>query len=249
MNKPYLERVKETVKINNLCFLSETDIWEILDTSKAIIFDGHFELLSKKHTDTFFRFAAISQYPSLVAKISKELVAWLKNCSSCSPNVILGPASQGMFFAYDIARELNGALGCRAVYAAIDKDSGRPKERLVEGCEIYEGERVVIVNDMTSTGHGLETLIRLAKDRYRAEVIAICIFANRGKEEQNIHQLYDKYNIHSIIDLTMPSWSEDQCNLCRERKPLIESKHINHLPIYSDENTYARYIKQLKLVA
>ena len=42
MKKSYLARVKNIVTINDLCFLKEDDIWEILDISKAIIFDGNF---------------------------------------------------------------------------------------------------------------------------------------------------------------------------------------------------------------
>ena len=95
----YLQRIRNIVKINHLYSLQESDLWEMMDFSKAIILDGHFELLCKKHSELFFRFAAISQYPSYVAKISKELVAWVKqNKSLPSIDVVLGPTSQGMLY-------------------------------------------------------------------------------------------------------------------------------------------------------
>ena len=47
MKKDYLERVKEVVKINKLFSLKEDDLWEILDKSKAITFDGHFFVLQQ----------------------------------------------------------------------------------------------------------------------------------------------------------------------------------------------------------
>lgn len=250
MEKSYLERVKEVVKINDLHSLKENDIWEILDTSKAIIFDGHFELLSKKHSDIFFRFAAISQFPSFMAKISREMVSWLKDTDNLSKiDVILGPTSQGMFFAYDIARELNGRMGTRAVYATIDKETGKPIDRLVEGFEIKYNENVLIVNDMTTTGNGIETLIRLT-ERYSAKVTGICLFANRGIAEGRIKKIITKYKFHSIIDLDMPSWPKEECSTkCDSNKKLIESREINHLPIYSDEDAYNRYVEKLSSVA
>lgn len=253
MKKSYLARVKNIVTINDLCFLKEDDIWEILDISKAIIFDGHFELLSTKHSEMFFRFAAISQYPSFVAKISEELVEWLKGCGGFAPiNVVLGPTSQGMFFAYDIARELNGNSGkmsTRAVYAAIDKKTGRPEEELVKGFQINARENVLIVNDMTSTGGGLEKLIRLT-EKVGAEVAGICLFANRGINEKKVIEIKKKYTFHTIIDLDMPSWPKAECaQKCDKNKPLIESRSIHHLPIYSDEDAYNFYVHKLRKAA
>ncbi len=248
-NMSYLERVKDVVNINDLCFLKEDDIWETLDTSKAIIFDGHFELISNRHTDTFFRFAAISQYPTYVAKISKELVAWLKHNDIPEIDVVLGPSSQGLFFAYDIARELNGTMGTRAVYAAINKKTGRPAKELVEGFEIKPDEKVLVVNDLTTTGEGLDTLISLAEKK-SGQVVGVCLFANRGIGVQKVEEISNQYKFHSIIDLDMPFWSKTECSRkCDREKKMIYSKDINHLPIYSEENEYERYIKKLELVA
>ncbi len=248
----YLERVKNVVNISDLCFLKEDDIWDTLDTSKAIIFDGHFELISNMHTDMFFRFASISQYPSYVAKISKELVAWLKHEDIPEIDVVIGPSSQGLFFAYDIARELNGTKGTRAAYAAIDK-KGRPTNELVEGFEIKPGEKVLVVNDLTTTGEGLDTLISLAEEK-SGQVVGVCLFANRGIGVQKVKKIKNEYKFHSIIDLNMPFWDKSECRKkCDREKKLIYSKDINHLPIYSEENEYERYIrklgKKLELVA
>lgn len=251
MKKDYLERVKEVVKTNKLFSLKEDDLWEILDKSKAVIFDGHFELLSKKHSDMFFRFATISQYPSFLAKISKELIKCLKDSENLSNiDVVLGPTSQGMFFAYDIARELTDITDnktTRAVYSLIDKDNGRPIEELAKGFRIEPNENVLIVNDMTSTGGGIETLIRLT-EKAGAKVIGICVFANRGINEKKVKKIKNNYDFHSVIDLNMPSWPKTECkNKCDSNKKLIKSKDIHHLPIYSVENAYERYAQKIPL--
>lgn len=225
----------------------------MMDFSKAIILDGHFELLCKKHSELFFRFAAISQYPSYVAKISKELVAWVKqNKSLPSIDVILGPTSQGMFFAYDIARELNGDARngiTRAVYATID-ETGRPQNELAKGFEIKSNESVLVVNDMTTTGKGLQTLIQLVEDA-GGRIAGIGLFANRGLAEYLVKELQKKYTskFHSIIDLDMPAWDTSDCQRCDVNFPIIKSGELNHLPIYNDERSYQLYIKKLKKVA
>jgi orotate phosphoribosyltransferase len=250
MDNNYVDRIKNYVNINELYYLTEQDIWEILDKSKAIILDGHFELLSHNHTDTFFRFSQISQFPYLVAKISKELVAWI-NISYGGPkiDVVLGPTSQGMFFAYDIARELNGQQGTRAVYAGIDRETGRPTGSLIEGFEINPDENILIVNDMTTTGSGLEILIKIAEDK-GANVVAVCIFGNRGIDEDRVKRIKNNYKFHSVIDLNMPYWPKDECKLrCPKNKEIIKSKRINHLPIYTEQDAYKRLVQRLRIVA
>ena len=250
----YLQRIRDIVKVNHLYSLQESDLWEMIDFSKAIILDGHFELLCKKHSELFFRFAAISQYPSYVAKISKELVAWVKqNNFLPSIDVVLGPTSQGMFFAYDIARELNGDARngiTKAVYATIDKETGCPQNELAKGFEIKPDESVLIVNDMTTTGNGLQTLIQLVGDA-GGRVAGIGLFANRGLDEYHVKELQKKYTskFHSIIDLDMPTWDAADCQRCDLNYPIIKSGEINHLPIYNDEHSYQLYIKKLKKVA
>ena len=249
----YLQRIRNIVKINHLYSLQENDLWEMMDFSKAIILDGHFELLCKKHSELFFRFAAISQYPSYFAKISKELVAWVKqNKSLPSIDVVLGPTSQGMFFAYDIARELNGDTRngiTRAVYATID-EIGCPQNKLAKGFEIKSNESVLVVNDMTTTGKGLQTLLQLVEDA-GGRIAGIGLFANRGLDEYRVKELQKKYTskFHSIIDLDMPTWDAADCQQCDVNSPIIKSGELNHLPIYNDEHSYQLYIKKLKKVA
>jgi orotate phosphoribosyltransferase len=248
MSKAYLDRIKEIVTINDPHSKAADVIWDILNTSQAIIFDGHFELLSTRHTDKFFRFAAITQYPYYVSKISQEMVKWIETIEiSKQIDVVLSPASQGMFFAYDIARELNGRMKTRAVYTAIDKETGYPQGSYIEGFEISRGENVLIVNDLTTTGSGIETLINTA-EASGANIVGICLFASRGIGEKKIETITKTFKyFHSIITLDMPSWDKKDCeSKCLKGKILIKAKQINHLPIYTGEDVYDRYVKKLQ---
>lgn len=206
MSKTYIDRVKEIVSVGKLYRLTEADVWEMLDLAKPVIFDGHFELLSERHSDTFFRFAAISQWPFFISKISHDMIAWLEESGASSRiDIVLGPSSQGMFFAFDIASKLK----TRVAYTPIDKATGKPKRELVEGFNIPTGTKVLVVNDMSTTGTGLQTLVSLAEEDYGAEVVGICIFANRGPHERKVQELMAKVKLfRSIIDLNMPSWDK-----------------------------------------
>jgi orotate phosphoribosyltransferase len=250
----YLEKVKEIVHFGKLYSMNVNDLWEILDEAKPIIFDGHFELLCGRHSDKFFRFAEIAQFPYFMSMISREMIAWFKDevGEELKANVALSPSSAGLILAYDIARELNGYSGMRAVQTLCDQETGKPIPELANGFEIRRGEKVLIVNDVTTTGKGVETLIDVAKDN-GGEVIGICLFANRGKDVAEVKNLKKEYGekFHAIIELDMESYEVDEdgkCPICLSREPkvLIQSKQINHLPLYSTENEYNLYVKKLE---
>ena len=68
MIKTYEELVNNVVETSNLFSLTREEIINLLLETKPIWFDGHFELLSKRHSDSFFRFASITQHPYLMEK-------------------------------------------------------------------------------------------------------------------------------------------------------------------------------------
>jgi orotate phosphoribosyltransferase len=232
----YKDRIKEIITINSTYHLSHADIWEMFGVTRPIIFDGHFELLSTNHSDIFFRFAAISQYPRYISDISQEMIACIieKNLLP-EIDVVLGPTSQGMFFAFDMASKINK----KVAYALFDENTGKPVKKLVKGFKIGCGERVLIVNDMTTTGDGIETLINFVEEDCDAEVIGVCLFANRGRNDERVKKIINKVRFfHSVIDIDMTLWSKDVCPLCKNGVPFIYSKDIHHLPIYSKENEF-----------
>ena len=245
----YIERVKELrlVEINSSFHLSKDDLWAMFDVAKPIILDGHFELLSGKHSAMFFRFPAISQYPRYASEISKEMVACIEKIK-CKEgkiivpeiDVVLGPTSHGMFFAFDIASKLKK----RSAYALFDEGTGKPIKKLAEGYDIGRGDKVLIINDMTTTGTGIDSMIKLVEEDYHAEVIGVCLFANRGIGVKLVEEIKNKVRFfHSIINIDMPSWPKDGCQLCKDGVHLILSKDIHHLPIYSREDEFERITK------
>lgn len=243
MSTEDISRIREVVSVNAFHAHKESEILEMLAVARPIIFDGHFELLSEKHSDMFFRFAKISQFPSYVSVISREMYDWLKSSGldSAKVDVVLGPTSQGMLFAYNIA----GELSKRVAYATINKANGKINQELAEGFEINRGERVLIVNDVVTTGEGVETLVNLVLAK-GGVVAGICLFANRGNDAPRVQAFRERYLFHSIIDLVMPAWDKKDCELCKSNKPLIKSSEIHGMPIYSKENEFELYLKKMK---
>lgn len=222
------EEIKRIIKINTLFSLGENDVIEMLRDSKAIFFKGHFQLLTfELHTDQFFRFASIAQYPKFIAQISTEMISWIKQQDIGNIDVVLGPTSAGMFFAYDVAKALyKSKMETRAVYASYNPDAGVIEEKLVDGFEIKTGEDVLIVNDMTTTGKGLKTLCNIVQ-KNKGNIIGICIFAKRDNGQfQLVKELMSKYRFRFIVDLKMNQWKKTECKLCKDNIPFVYSKDL-----------------------
>jgi len=246
--KTYNELLQEITIVNELFRLKEEDIFEILYETKPIFFKGHFELLSGRHSDVFFRFALIAQRPWLMKKISKEMIGWVTDSKPeiGQIDVVLGTSRAGMLFAYDIARELNGKLKTRAVYAKSEPESGYPLPILLEGFNIKRKERVLIVNDITTTGTGIKILIDLAKS-YGGEVVGICLFGDRALDEPKVKQIKEEYNFHSIVTFKMESWDKGKCSLCDKDIPCVHSRDINSLTLSKPIDEILEPLKTLRV--
>ena len=228
MSESYEELVRSITTINQLYSVKKEDIFEILNVSKSLMFNGHFELLSDIHTDTFLRFALIAQYPWLMSIISKEILGWISQDNVGQVDVVLGTSRAGKWFAYDIARELNGEMKSRAVYAKTDENTGYPMKEFMDGFSVKKNERVLIVNDLTTTGTGLGNLIDLAES-YRSKVVGICVFASRAQQASRLKNIIKSYNFHSIVEFNMSGWNKNDCPLCMKGLDYVRSMDINSL--------------------
>lgn len=226
MEKTYGERVDEVLEAAELRTLDRAKLKEILVRSRSLLFCGHFQLISGNHTDTYFRFANIAQFPDLMTNISAEMVAWYTSTELGPIDVVLSTNRAGMVLAYDVARALNADFRTRAVYAATDPEKGSPVNRLIDGFEIRRHERVLVVNDLTTTATGLNTLIGLA-EKQRAKVVGVCVFASRAPDDV-LAEIREKYRFHAICKLRLKDWPRQGCELCEAREiPLVLGKHIN----------------------
>jgi orotate phosphoribosyltransferase len=227
----YRMRVEEILRDSSVKSIDREIISDILDQSRAIIFDGHFNLINGMHTDTFFRFAQILQYPRFITKISEGIADWYSATYKINIDVVLSTEGPGMVLAYEISSILNKKYKMKSTAMFSDRDpaTGKPRNSLSEGFSIKSRKKVLVVNDITTTTTGIATLIALAKS-YNAKVIAACVFASRAVEEEKA-MLYKKTKIvlAEMIDLKIQQWPKYDCHLCKENMPIIYSRDLQML--------------------
>lgn len=214
-----INEIKKIVKVNKpTVTLSEEDVWDIFRISGALQ-RGHWELLSEMHSDVFLKFREIVQQSSngFIRRIGEELAERFKDTQI---DVVLAPITAGCVLADAIATRLGKPI------AIVEKGpDGRPSpHRLRRGFVINENARVLIVNDMTTTGTGITNLINIVKEN-KGEVVGIALFASRNREV--VEQLRKEVdNIQFLVELVVEQFQPSDCPLCQKGDPLEYSfKH------------------------
>ena len=222
------ESFSKIVHVGTLYALSEEEIREIFFQTNPI-YQGHFQLVSKWHSDMFLRFAVITHYPWLVEKISQELATWATKTLKGPVSVVLSTSRSGMMLAYQVASLLRKQSKCRPVYAKNDPKTGNVKKELLDEMKIHRRERVLVVNDLTTTGHSLQTLTGLV-EQCGGIVAGYGMFARRDNDIiPPVPCLSQNRPLHSLVNLQMRAWPDRECSFCKRGSKPVLAQDLNSL--------------------
>ncbi len=166
--------------------------------------NGHFELSSGLHSDKYVQCALLLQYPDIAEKLAKELASGFRGAI----DVVIGPALGGVTLAYEIAR----ALGVRGIFAER-KDNVMQLRR---GFSIKKGERVLVAEDVITTGGSVKEVIELLNE-LRADIAGIVSLVNRSPADNQF-----EYRYEYLLRLPLKTYKKDECPMCKEGIPCIK---------------------------
>lgn len=148
---------------------------DLLKKSDALL-EGHFLLSSGKHSDRYIQCAKLIENPEYCEQVAKIIAQKLKE-ADLGVDLCVGPAMGGVIISYELAR----ALGTHAIFTErVDNEM-----TLRRGFDIKEGSKVIIVEDVITTGKSSFETVDVIKS-YGAEVVALTSIVNRsGKDEIN----------------------------------------------------------------
>lgn len=169
---------------------------DILKETDALL-EGHFLLSSGRHSSRYVQCAKLLQYPDKAEKVLSVVVEKIKDIDF---DVIAGPAMGGIIVAYEIGRQ----TGKRAIFT--ERENGIMTLR--RGFEINKGEKVLISEDVVTTGKSSLEVANVVKSM-GGEVVGIACIVDRGTS--NI-----EYPVYSCAKLDIESWEKDKCPLCKE---------------------------------
>jgi len=175
-------------------------------TSSGALLHGHFIFTSGRHSDVYMQCAQVLKYPEHTERLAKHLACHFKNDAI---DIVIGPAMGGITVAYEVARQ----LGAIALFAEREND----KMALRRGFVIGPGQRVLVVEDVITTGGSVREVMEVVR-AHQGCVAGMGVLVDRssGAIDFGVKQT-------AVLSMEIPSWEADQCPLCREgRLPAVK---------------------------
>jgi orotate phosphoribosyltransferase len=164
---------------------------------------GHFRLSSGLHSDRYLQCARLLMWPARAEEAGRELAAKL---SEFSPRAVVSPALGGLIIGHETAR----ALGLRALF--VERKDG--VFALRRGFALQPEEPIVVVEDVFTTGKSTREAAAAA-EAAGGRVRAVGSIVDRGVPAGSF-----SVPARSLLSLSVPSWPEAECPLCRQEIPL-----------------------------
>ncbi|MGH9196905.1 MAG: orotate phosphoribosyltransferase [Acidimicrobiia bacterium] len=181
--------------------LSESEVLEILEASGAIL-HGHFVLSSGRHSEAYVEKFRAFEYPEYARKLGESLG---RRFEDRQVDVVLSPAVGAIVLGFTTALH----LGCRFIFS--EREEG--EMRLRRGFEISAGERVLVIEDVVTTGGSVKELLPLIAP---GELAGIGLLVSRGDRSSGAGLPVDP---EALLNLPMESWAEADCPLCARGVP------------------------------
>jgi orotate phosphoribosyltransferase len=169
---------------------------------------GHFKLTSGVHSDTYIQCAQVMQYPEFM---NNNLCSELgKKFRGDDIDVIIGPAIGGIIMSHVMARVLGPWV--RAIFT--ERENG--KMTLRRSFKIKEGERILVVEDVTTTGSSVREVIDIVKSR-KGKVVGVGALIDRSGGKINFG-----VKTKSLLTLDIRNYLPKVCPLCKKGIPIIK---------------------------
>ena len=184
--------------------LNENEIFAIFRETGALL-EGHFLLTSGKHSNVYFQCAKVLQYPDYTKQIC-ELIA--KQFESYEFETIVAPAMGGIIVGYEVARQLNK----RFIFAERENKN----LTLRRGFNLNENEKVLVCEDVITTGGSVYEVINIVKN-HKANVVGVGAIVDRsGGKVKFDAPLFTTLVINAV------TYEPENCVLCRQNIPVVK---------------------------
>lgn len=185
--------------------MTEKEIMDIFLETGAIM-EGHFLLTSGRHSNRYVEKFNVLQHPKYTEELCQELAKLFANESI---ETVVGPMTGGILLAHETGK----ALGTRAIFT--ERVEGKMTFR--RGFKLHEGERVLIVEDIVTTGGSVREVVDVVKAAGGVPVaIGMLVDRTGGKVS------FGDIPYRALLHLNVESFTADECPLCRENIPMTK---------------------------
>jgi len=165
--------------------------------------EGHFQLSSGLHSVGYLQCARVLQHPEHAVALGQALAV---SAARRRPEVVLSPALGGLIIGHEVAR----ALSVRALFA--ERRNGRLT--LCRGFWIEPGERVLVVEDVITTGGSTREAINVATSA-GGNVVGVASIVDRGEAPVRFDVPLDV-----LVEIPLPAYEIPGCPMCARGEPV-----------------------------
>lgn len=130
----------------------QEELLDLLESSGAIL-HGHFLLTSGRHSDVYFEKFRVLEQPAVLSRLCTEIYNHFRETPI---DIVAGPTTGGIIIAFEIARQ----MGIPALY--VESEDG--KKKLRRGATIARNARVLIVDDVLTTGRSIFEVLEVIRE-------------------------------------------------------------------------------------
>jgi len=172
----------------------------------GVLLEGHFLLTSGKHSNRYLQCAKIFKNTKYSETLCKDLAEQFKDKNV---DVVVGPAMGAVIMAYEVSRH----LGVPNYFT--ERENGEMALR--RGFEIKPGERILVVEDVITTGGSVKEVIKLLTEM-GGVVVGVGSIVDRSNGTADFGVPFS-----SVIKIDVEAYEADECPLCKEGKiPVVK---------------------------
>ena len=193
--------------------MTEEEVKELLIKTHAIM-NGHFLLTSGLHSPHYVEKFNVLQHPRYTQQLCEAMAEKFKDADI---ETVVGPVTGGILLAHEVGK----ALGTRAIFTEREKG----KMTLRRGFRIEPGTRVLIVEDIVTTGGSVREVVDVV-NASGGHIVGVGLLVDRSGGTADFGVPNDQ--VQALLHLTVPTFKPEECPLCKDGVPMTErgSKHI-----------------------
>lgn len=177
--------------------MNEAEVRQLFVETGAIL-EGHFLLTSGLHSPLYVEKFQVLQHPKHTEKLCAALA---ERFMSDNIELVVGPVTGGIILAHEVGKHLD----TRAIFT--ERENG--KMALRRGFVIEPGQRVLIVEDIVTTGGSVQEVIEVVREQGGVPVaVGILVDRSGGKADFGIPA-------QALLHLTVPTYQPADCPLCQ----------------------------------
>ena len=185
--------------------MTEKEVYDLLVETGAIM-TGHFKLTSGLHSPHYVEKFNVLQHPAMTEKLCKAMAEHFKDAKI---ETVVGPVTGGIILAHETGK----ALGTRAIFT--ERVDGRMTFR--RGFTLHEGERVLIVEDVVTTGGSVREVIDVVK-AFGGVPVAVSMLVDRSGGKASFGDVPS----FALLHMNVETYKPEDCPLCKENVSLTK---------------------------